>query len=271
MDTPQIFQRRLQAFLRRYDLLAKAVGPLKAPQPNEISREVAGLLLLSAKQCCIAASIIDTAENVAITGPAPVVRVRQLAHAHTTNRRGNLVVVHGTGKDTFPFPDVNSLVLNALTRLSGGGEDKRAGKGDHDDLLNSTPTERITYVVGAMELDSIVRVPADEGIDSTNQPGKTPSRDLLNGHTTQPQVCFLRDAERLVEQIPTRDGMYVLEFEVGPEDFLPDVLLERASGFLDRAEEILSAAEALWPNSQPPVDSAVALPKEEQRYTTSAS
>lgn len=269
MDTPQIFHRRLQAFLRRYDLLAKAVGPLKAPQPNEISREVAGLLLLSAKQCCIAASIIDTAENVAITAPAPVVRVQPLVHA--TNRRGHLVVVHGTGKDTFPFPDVNTLVLNALTRLSGGGENKRSGVAEPNQLLNATETERITYVIAAMELDSIVRVPADEGIDAAEQGSKTPSRDLLYGHTTQPQVCFLRDAERLVEQVPTRDGMYVIEFEVGPEDFLPDVLLERAAAFLDRAEQILSAAEALWPGSQPPVGTAVALPEEEKRYTNCAS
>ncbi len=240
MDTPEIFQRRLQAFLRRYDLLAKAVGPLKAPQPNEISREVAGLLLLSAKQCCIAASIIDTAENVAITAPAPVVRVRPLVH--TTNRRGNLVVVHGTGKDTFPFPDVNTLVLNALTRLSGGGEDKSNGFGTPSQLLSATATEHITYVIGAMELDSIVRVPMNEGIDAAEQGSKTPNRDLLYGHTTKPQVCFLRDAESLVEQVPTRDGMYVIEFEVGPEDFLPDVLLERAEAFLERAEQILSAA-----------------------------
>lgn len=270
MDTPQVFHRRLQAFLRRYDSLAKAVGPLHAPQPNEISREVAGLLLLSAKQCCVAASIIDTAENVAITAPAPVVQVRPLVH--DINRRGNLVVVHGTGKDTFPFPDVNTLVLNALTRLSGGpSEGKHSIAGAPNQLLAATETARTTYVIAAMELDSIVRVPLDEGIDPTEFGSKTPSRDLLFGHTTSPQVCFLRDAERLVEQVPTRDGMYIIEFEVGPDDFLPDVLLERAAAFLDRAEQILSAAEVLWPNSQPPVGSAAALPEEEKRYSTSAS
>ena len=268
MDTPEIFHRRLQAFLRRYDWLAKAVGPLKAPQPNEISREVDGLLLLSAQQCCVAASIIDTAENVAINS-APVVRVRQPPQHSHINRRGNLVVVPGVGKDTFPFPDVDSLVINALTRLSGGN-DQRADQDAPD--AQSGPTERLTYIVAAMELDSIVRVPdGGDGIESTNQPCQTPSRDLLFGHTTKPQVCFLRDAEKLVEQIPTRDGMYVLEFEVGPEDFLPDVLLERASAFLDRAEQILAAAEALWPDTQPPV-SAVGVPhEEEKRFTACAS
>lgn len=268
MDT-QHSQRRVQAFLRRYDLLAKAVGPLKAPQPNEISREVAGLLLLSAKQCCIAASIIDTAENVAITTPAPVVRIRQLAHA--TNRRGNLVVVHGTGEETFPFPDVNTLVLNALTRLSGGGKNKRSATGESDQLVSASESEHITYIIAAMELDAIVRVPLDEGIDAAEKGINTPDKDLLFGHTTRPQVCFLRDAERLVEQVPTKDGTYIIEFEVGPEDFLPDVLIERADGFLDRAEQILSAAEALWPSAQPPVGSAVELPEEEKRYSTCAS
>ncbi len=270
MDTPKLFHRRLQAFLRRFDLLAKEVGPLKAPQPNEISREVAGLLLLSSQQCCIAASIMDTADTVAITAPAPVVRVRPLALAHTTNRRGNLVVVHGTGKEDFPLPDLDSLVLRALTGRSGSGDKKRAGTSDREEQ-SSTPTEHITYVVGAMELDAIVRVPSDEGIDSSTAPCQTPDRDLLFGHTTKPQVCFLRDAERLVEQIPTRDGTYVIEFEVGPDDFLPDVILERAEGFMDRAEQILSAAEALWPKSQPPVDKAVALPVEEKRYAACAS
>jgi hypothetical protein len=275
MDTPEIFHRRLQAFLRRHDMLAKAVGPLKAPQPNEVSREVAGLLLLSANQCCIAAAIIDTAENVAISAPAPVVRIRQQPqhsqHSHL-NRRGKMVVVQGVGKESFPFPDVNSLVLNALSRLSGNDERVVAGNGDKKSLSDDQPTERLTYIVAPMDFGAIVRVPVDDGIKPTDTTVHTPNRDLLHGHTAKPQVCFLRDAEKLVEQVPTRDGMYVLEFEVGPDDYLPDVLLGRADGFLERAEEILSAAEALWPGNLPPA-SAVAQPpaEEEKRYSTGAA
>jgi len=274
MNTPDIFHRRLQAFLRRYDRLVNAVGPLKAPQPNEVSREVAGLLVLSGQQCCVAAAIMDTAENIAITAPnpGPAVRVRlhdPLAHV---NRRGKMVVVPGVGKDTFPFPDVDSLVLKALMRLSG--DDHAASTSGSKNLIGgqqpaaeASATERLTYIIAPMEMDAIIRVPDDEGIAPSDTVVRTPSRDLLLGHTAKPQVCFLRDAEQLVEQIPTRDGMYVLEFEVGPEDFLPDVLLERAEEFLDRAEQFLTAAEVLWPDTQPPM-SAEALPPEEKRYAT---
>lgn len=274
MNTPEIFHRRLQAFLRRYDRLVNAVGPLKAPQPNDVAREVAGLLLLSGQQCCVAAAIMDTAENIAITVPNPATAVRVRMHdplAHVS-RRGKMVVVPGVGKDTFPFPDVDSLVLKALMRLSGDEQSTRhPGKkslvGGHEPTAETGATERLTYIIAPMEMDAIIRVPDDEGITPSTETVHTPSRDLLFGHTTKPQVCFLRDAERLVEQIPTRDGMYVLEFEVGPEDFLPDVLLERAEEFLERAEQFLSAAEVLWPDTQPPM-SAEALPPEEKRYAT---
>ncbi len=273
MTTTEIVHRRLQAFLRRFDVLSKAVGPLKAPQPNEVSREVAGLLVLSADQCCVAAAIIDTAENIAIANPPPAVRVRLHDEQTHLNRRGKMVVVPGVGKETFPFPDVDSLVLNALMRLSGSDERSgNGGKSGRRQLMGGNAeehgsTERLTYIIAPMDLDAIVRVPPEDGIVPTVVSVRTPNRDLLHGHTTKPQVCFLRDAERLVEQIPTRDGMYVLEFEVGPEDFLPDVLLERAGEFLDRAEQFLSAAESMWPDVQPPM-TAEALPPHEKRFLT---
>jgi hypothetical protein len=282
MNLPEIFQRRLQDYLRRYDKLAKAVGPLKAPQPTEVSREVAGLLILSANQCCVAAAIMDTAENVAITTPSaePAVRVRlhdQLTHL---SRRGKMVVVPGMGKSNFPFPDTDELVLRALMRLSGNDDQTEPGKGkaekkrltgtgsSEESAGSAHKGERLTYIIAPMDFDSIMRLP-DDGIESTDSV-RTPHRDLLFGRSTQPQVCFLRDAEKLVEQIPTRDGMYVLEFEVGPEDFLPDVLLDRAGEFLDRAEQFLSWAEALWPDTQPPM-SAVALPPEEKRFLSAGA
>jgi hypothetical protein len=271
MNLPEIFHQRLQAYLRRFDKLAEAVGPLKAPQPNEVSREVAGLLVLSADQCCVAAAIMDTAENVAITNPAPAVRVRvHDQHTHLS-RRGKMVVVPGVGKTDFPFPDADSLVLRALMRLSGEEPHDGRGHAEKKNLTGADATgyaekrgEKLTYIIAPMDFDAIMRMP-DDGIESSDPTVRTPHRDLLFGRSTQPQVCFLRDAEKLVEQIPTRDGMYVLEFEVGPEDFLPDVLLERADEFLERAEQFLSWAEALWPDSQPPM-SAEALPPGEKRF-----
>jgi hypothetical protein len=266
MNTPDTMHQRLQAFLRRFDALAKAVGPFDAPA-NQTTQEVIGLLQLSGGQCGVAAGIFDMAENIAHTLTSKVhshaVKGHNLANPH---RRGRMVVVPGFGDEEFQFPNVDSLVSGALKRL-GGGDDRKLQPDRSRKNQPGSSEDPLLLVLGVTRLDEIMRMPQDASTSNHHQ-SKTPTKDLLHGHTTEPQVCFLRDAERLVEQTPMSDeGVRVVEFVVQSHGSLPDALLEAGEVFLGRAEQILAAAEAMCRDEKPPSGSTVAIPKEEERRT----
>ena len=262
MNTPDMMQRRLQEFLLRFDKLADVVGSHNA-NSNETVREVLGLLELSAEQCGVAAAILDMAENVGFTlktqPSSPHSVKHNLANPH---RQGRMVVVPGFGEKDFNFPDVDKLVQGALSRLSGAGDQRR----DRSRVRLEEPVEDpMVFILGVTKLDEIMRIPPEEASSEPSGQPKTPTRDLLHGGTSDPQVCYLRDAEELVEQTPSdAKGVRVVEFVLKSKGSLPDALLESAQVFLGRAEQILAAAEKLWLNHQPPAGAAVAIPTEEK-------
>lgn len=265
METTETHDR-VQLFLRRYDALSTSIAQA-GPQVDEATvREVTGLLNLSGEQCGIAAAILDMSETVEFTlAEAQETATRRAVNPAHCRRHGHMVVVPGFGKNNFNFPDVEELVTGALSRLSANSNTQRRTQEGESEPLN--------FVLTVTDINDIVRTPVDEAIKSTGPEVTTPTRDLLFGHTPEPQVCYLRDAERLVEQIPaTHDGAAkVVEFTVEPGDDLPGSLLKEADGFLDRAEQFITAAENQWPNELPPAGSAAALPPSLQRFFTAGA
>ncbi len=276
-------QERLQEFLQRFDALADAVGPLDQPD-DETAKEVARLLLASADQCGIAFGIFDMAENMghALASQASNASANQhnLSNPH---RRGRMVVVPGFGDEDFKFPDVDTLVNRALSRVGGGDEQPKGGKGkgkpvqssDEPDVQTSNEPAML-LILSATKLDDIMRLPSQPSPTTDGAP-KTATRDLLFGHTTEPDVCFLRDAERLVESAcasdagqADEDGVLVVEFVVKSQGSLPSAILDAGEVFLKRAELLLTAAEELWYDQNPP-SAAEAIPTQEKQTAACSS
>ncbi len=268
MNTTETMQKRLQGFLQRFDTLADAVGPLETPHSNT-EQEVAGLLLMSAEQCGVAAGIFDMAENIGYTltnkTNSHAVSGHNLGNPH---RRGRMVVVPGFGDEDFRFPDVNTLVTRALARLGNGSEQEDQAK-SADEPAGTAAEPAMLLILGATKLGEIMRMPGQSAAADV-QP-KTPLKDLLAGQTTEPQVCFLADAEKRVERPVDEDGVLVVEFVVQSHGSLPDALVNAGESFMGRAEQFLTTAEAIWSDQQPPSGAAEAIPVEEQRLAACSS
>lgn len=262
MTTQTIMHSRLQGILGRFDSLTDVVGPLD-PNKNPLVKEVQGLLSLCAEQCSIAAAILDTAENVGITlASTQALSEHRLADPH---RKGRMVVVPGHGEEAFPFPNVDSLVSGALGRIGGKNRRERPREARPDDFIEEPAyiEKPLTFVMSRANLDHILRTSPEEGAGNQAQP-KTPTRDVLRGGTAEPQICFLRDAEKLVEgNVREENGVKIIEFVVLPHGDLPAAVCKAAETFLTNADWILTAAENLWKN-RPPANSAVAIPDDEE-------
>jgi hypothetical protein len=266
MNTPETMQKRLQGFLQRFDTLADAVGPLDTP--NGDTEQVAGLLLMSAEQCGVAAGIFDMAENIGYTLASKTNSHAMSGHnLGNPHRRGRMVVVPGFGDEDFHFPDVNTLVTRALARL-GNSNDQEEQTADKPTQTSEEPA--MLLILGATKLGEIMRMPG-QVTPTAEVPPKTPTRDLLSGHSTAPQVCFLPDAETRVEPPVDEDGVLVVEFVIQSQGSLPDALVDAGGLFMGRAEQFLSAAESIWSDQKPPSGAAEAIPVEEKQLTACSS